>query len=53
MGRGHAVFRRTNLPCLQCGEKIKQKRQTTFKSEDEQDDKTRIIYFCPRCQKVG
>ena len=50
----HAVFRRTNLPCLNCGEKIKQKRQTTLKTEDEDEkDKSRIIYFCPHCQNVG
>ena len=50
----HAVFRRTNLPCLGCGEKIKQKRQVTLKSEDEEEkDKSRIIYFCPNCQKVN
>ena len=50
----HAVFRRTNLPCLQCGAKIKQKRQVTLKSEDEvEKDKSRIIYFCPQCQNVG
>ena len=49
----HAVFRRTNLPCLQCGEKIRQKRQITLKSEDEDEkDKSRIIYFCARCQGV-
>ncbi len=49
----HAVFRRTNLPCLQCGGKIKQKRQVTLKSEEEEvKDKSRIIYFCPDCQKV-
>lgn len=49
----HAVFRRTNLPCLQCGEKIRQKRQITLKSEDEDEkDKSRIIYFCARCQNV-
>ena len=49
----HAVFRRTNLPCLQCGGPIKQKRQTTLQSEDEDvKDKTRIIYFCPICQSV-
>ena len=50
----HAVFRRTNLPCLNCGVKIKQKRQITFKTEDEDEkDKSRIIYFCPNCQKVN
>lgn len=49
----HAVFRRTNLPCLHCGAKIKQKRQVTLKSEDEDEkDKSRIIYFCPHCQNV-
>ena len=49
----HAVFRRTNLPCLQCGAKIRQKRQITLKSEDEEEkDKSRIIYFCPNCQNV-
>ena len=49
----HAVFRRTNLPCLGCGGKIKQKRQVTLKSEDEErKDKSRIIYFCPVCQSV-
>ncbi len=49
----HAVFRRTNLPCLQCGGKIRQKRQVTLKSEDEEvKDKSRIIYFCPYCQNV-
>ena len=50
----HAVFRRTNLPCLQCGTKIKQKRQVTLKLEEEEvKDKSRIIYFCPNCQNVG
>ena len=50
----HAVFRRTNLPCLQCGDKIRQKRQVTLKAEDEAEkDKSRIIYFCPNCQNVG
>ena len=49
----HAVFRRTNLPCLNCGGKIRQKRQVTLKSEDENEkDKSRIIYFCPHCQSV-
>ncbi len=50
----HAVFRRTNLPCLNCGEKIKQKRQIILKSEEENEkDKSRIIYFCSNCQQVG
>ncbi len=49
----HAVFRRTNLPCLECGGPIRQKRQTTLQSEDEDvKDKTRIIYFCPICQRT-
>lgn len=53
MGTRHLVFRRTNLPCLRCGEKIRQLRQATYASEVEgQDERTRIIYFCPRCQKV-
>ena len=52
-GARHYVFRRTNLPCLSCGEKIKQKRQVTRVAEDDgEDDKTRIIYFCPKCQNV-
>lgn len=45
----HAVFRRTNLPCLRCGGLVRQKRQTTRAVEDG-DDKERIIYFCPDCQ---
>ncbi len=50
----HAVFRRTNLPCLNCGGKIRQKRQITLKAEDENEkDKSRIIYFCPNCQNVS
>ena len=49
----HAVFRRTNLPCLHCGAKIRQRRQITLKSEEEEvKDKSRIIYFCPSCQNV-
>ncbi len=51
-GAKHYVFRRTNLPCLSCGEKIKQKRQVTREADDGEDDKTRIIYFCPNCQNV-
>ncbi|HSS21320.1 MAG TPA: DNA-formamidopyrimidine glycosylase family protein [Pyrinomonadaceae bacterium] len=54
MGTRHLVFRRTNLPCLRCGEPIKQLRQATFKFEanDEEEERTRIVYFCPKCQRV-
>lgn len=58
-GTRHLVFRRTNLPCLRCGEPIKQLRQPTFNSEQTTDaaehdepERTRIVYFCPKCQKV-
>ncbi|MEP6925699.1 MAG: DNA-formamidopyrimidine glycosylase family protein [Pyrinomonadaceae bacterium] len=51
-GARHYVFRRTNLPCLECGEKIRQKRQVTRTADNGEDDKTRIIYFCPKCQNV-
>ncbi|HEV7745897.1 MAG TPA: DNA-formamidopyrimidine glycosylase family protein [Pyrinomonadaceae bacterium] len=60
-GTRHLVFRRTNLPCLQCGEPIKQLRQKTFNAEltgNEEDgeskpeERTRIVYFCAKCQKV-
>ena len=47
-GTRHHVFRRTNLPCLACGATIRQSRQVT--RADEEGEKTRIIYFCPRCQ---
>lgn len=50
-GTRHYVFRRTNLPCLICGEKVRQKRQVT-RADEENGDKTRIIYFCPQCQNV-
>lgn len=50
-GDRHYVFRRTNLPCLICATPIRQKRQVTRQLEDE--EKTRIIYFCPICQKVA
>ncbi|HEX8236242.1 MAG TPA: DNA-formamidopyrimidine glycosylase family protein [Abditibacteriaceae bacterium] len=46
----HYVFRRTNLPCVDCGDTIRQKRQITRVLED--DEKTRIIYFCPTCQNT-
>lgn len=47
-GTRHYVFRRTNLPCLRCPATVRQLRQVTRRLED--DDKTRIIYFCPTCQ---
>ena len=48
----HAVFRRTNLPCLRCGAPVRQKRQTTREdaSGENGGDKERIIYFCAVCQ---
>ena len=53
-GARHYVFRRTNLPCLACGDTVRQLRQTTRVAEegDASGDKTRIIYFCPSCQDV-
>ena len=53
-GTRHLVFRRTNLPCLRCGEKIKQLRQPTYNSgaNEEEEERTRIVYFCPHCQGV-
>ncbi len=50
----HAVFRRTNLPCLRCGGPVKQKFQTVYQTPDgdEENDKARLIYFCPTCQNV-
>ena len=50
-GMRHWVFRRTNLPCLRCGSTIRQARQTTRVFEDG-DDKSRVMYFCPTCQKT-
>jgi len=52
IGTRHLVFRRTNLPCLRCGEKIRQLRQKTIRSQEEEEERTRIVYFCARCQKV-
>ncbi len=60
MGTRHLVFRRTNLPCLRCGTPIKQLRQATFNPEQTNDreesaqaeERTRIVYFCPTCQKT-
>ena len=67
-GQRHYVFRRTNLPCLICANPIKQLRQAmqyvdeldkTDKTadlsggaEDEDNERTRIVYFCPECQGV-
>ncbi|HET6978870.1 MAG TPA: DNA-formamidopyrimidine glycosylase family protein [Pyrinomonadaceae bacterium] len=51
-GTRHMVFRRTNLPCLRCGEKIRQLRQKTIRNEDDEEERTRIVYFCEKCQKV-
>lgn len=56
-GTRHLVFRRTNLPCLRCGKPIRQRRQATFNAEPSVDveggeERTRIVYFCPTCQKV-
>lgn len=57
-GARHAVFRRTNLPCLQCGGPIKQKQQVVWSTPDGDDEdepgneKARTIYFCPTCQNV-
>jgi formamidopyrimidine-DNA glycosylase len=63
-GTRHLVFRRTNLPCLRCGEKIKQLRQKTYDEQPPVNDlglrgeavateeRTRIVYYCAKCQKV-
>jgi len=51
-GTRHLVFRRTNLPCLRCGEKIRQLRQRTSQSEEDEEERTRIVYFCAKCQRV-
>jgi endonuclease-8 len=50
-GTRHMVFRRTNLPCLRCGEIVRQQRQVTYSTGDEERD--RIVYFCRNCQKVN
>jgi formamidopyrimidine-DNA glycosylase len=52
-GTRHLVFRRTNLPCLRCGEKIRQLRQKTIQSGEEEEERTRIVYFCAKCQEVA
>ncbi|HEX5704959.1 MAG TPA: DNA-formamidopyrimidine glycosylase family protein [Pyrinomonadaceae bacterium] len=55
IGTRHMVFRRTNLPCLRCGEPVRQLRQKTFhpNATEEDDERTRIVYFCPKCQGVN
>lgn len=52
-GTRHLVFRRTNLPCLRCGEAIRQLRQKTIQTGDEEEERTRIVYFCAKCQGVN
>jgi len=63
-GTRYQVFRRTNLPCLRCGESIKQMRQPIYNSQHletnnsgdvngGEEERTRIVYFCPNCQQVG
>jgi len=49
-GTRHWVFRRTNLPCLRCAEPVRQMRQVTDGTGEEERD--RIIYFCEKCQGV-
>ena len=49
-GTRHWVFRRTNLPCLRCAEPVRQMRQVTHGTGEEERD--RIIYFCEKCQGV-
>jgi formamidopyrimidine-DNA glycosylase len=61
-GTRHLVFRRTNLPCLRCGNIIRQLRQPTANREPTVEatndgdaaaaERTRIVYFCPACQQV-
>lgn len=53
----HWVFRRTNLPCVTCGDTVRQKHQLTREWVDDESgetvEKRRIIYFCPTCQPVS
>jgi endonuclease VIII len=51
-GTRHMVFRRTNLPCLRCGQKVQQLRQRTIQTVDDEEERTRIVYFCAKCQGV-
>ena len=52
-GTRHLVFRRTNLPCLRCGEAIRQLRQKTTRINEDDEERTRIVYFCSKCQSVN
>lgn len=54
-GTRHMVFRRTNLPCLRCNQSIRQRRQKTHNPEpnENQEERTRITYFCVNCQQVN
>jgi endonuclease VIII len=52
-GSKHYVFRRTNLPCVRCGDTVRQQRQVTGRVGDDEEEKTRIIYFCPTCQRTS
>jgi formamidopyrimidine-DNA glycosylase len=52
-GSKHYVFRRTNLPCVRCGDIVRQQRQVTGVSTVDEEEKTRIIYFCPTCQRTS
>ena len=53
----HWVFRRTNLPCLQCDDYVRQNHQLTREWTDDETgeavEKKRIIYYCPTCQGVA
>ena len=53
----HAVFRRTNLPCVTCDDYVRQQHQVTREWTDDESgetvEKERIIYFCPTCQGVA
>lgn len=53
-GTRHRVYRRTNLPCLRCGESVRQLRQKTNNREvsADEEERTRIVYFCAKCQEV-
>jgi signal transduction histidine kinase len=35
---------------LRCGEKIRQLRQKTIQTQEDEEERTRIVYFCAKCQ---